>query len=53
VVRSTHIVGQIPDEMLGRIIENWKCRIDHINRSYDQHLKDIIFRKINVNIAFF
>jgi len=41
----THIIGQIPVEMLGRVIENWKFRIDHINRSYGQHLKDIIFKK--------
>ncbi|KAL4152933.1 hypothetical protein QTP88_000766 [Uroleucon formosanum] len=28
----THIIGQIPVEMLGRVIENWKFRMDHINR---------------------
>lgn len=41
----TNIISQIPIEMLGRVIENWKFRIGHINRSYGQHLKDVIFKK--------
>jgi len=45
VVRLTHIIGQIPVEMLGHVIGNWKFRIDHINRSYDEHLKDFMLKK--------
>jgi len=40
----THIISQIPVEMLGRVVENRKFRIGHINRSYSQHLKDIILK---------
>jgi len=43
----TRVIGQIPLEMLERVIENWNFRMDHVimNRSYGQHLKEIIFKK--------
>ena len=28
------------------IIENWTQRMDHLRRSRDQHLKEIIFKKL-------
>jgi len=41
----TRVIGQIPLEMLERVIENWNFRMDHVNRSYGQHLKEIMFKK--------
>jgi len=41
----TRVIDQIPLEMLERVIENWNFRMDHVNRSYGQHLKEIIFKK--------
>ncbi|VVC24953.1 Hypothetical protein CINCED_3A011043 [Cinara cedri] len=40
-----HVIGQIPVEMLGRVIENWNFRMDRVRCSYGQHLKDIILKK--------
>jgi len=39
--------------MLGRVIGNWKFRIDRINRSYSKHLKDIKFKKKKCKYSFF
>lgn len=41
----TRVIRQIPIEMLGRIIENWICRMDQFNRSYGQYFKEIMFKK--------
>jgi len=41
----TRVIGQISLKMLERIIENWNFRMDHVNRSCSQHLKEIIFKK--------
>lgn len=41
----TRVIRQIPCEMLGRVIQNWNLRMDHVNRSIGQHLKEIIFKK--------
>lgn len=29
----THVIGQIPVEMLDQVIKNWNFRIDHFSRS--------------------
>lgn len=41
----TRVIREIPVEMLERVIENWNLRLDHLNRSQGQHLKEIIFKK--------
>lgn len=41
----TRVIGQIPLEILIRVIENWNYRMDVVNRSRGQHLKEIIFKK--------
>lgn len=38
-VNITHVIEQ----MLQRVMEYWKIRMDHASRSYGQHLKEIIF----------
>ena len=37
-------IREIPAEMLERAYQNWTMRMDHLNRSRDQHLHDIIFK---------
>jgi len=39
------VISQIPLEMLERVIQNWTFRLDHVRRSFGQHLKEIIFKK--------
>ncbi|KAK9886045.1 hypothetical protein WA026_014830 [Henosepilachna vigintioctopunctata] len=41
----TRVIGQIPLEILIRVIEDWNYRMDVVNRSRGQHLKEIIFKK--------
>lgn len=41
----TRVIGEIPLEMLQRVIANWTYRMDHLKRSCGQHLKGIIFKK--------
>lgn len=48
-----HVIDQIPVEMLGRVIENCDFRMNHVGRSYGQHLKDIIFKKKKWSIIVF
>lgn len=43
---TTRVIGQIPLEMLGRVIENWSVQMDHVIRSHDQHLKETILKKL-------
>ncbi|XP_055308848.1 uncharacterized protein LOC129572772 [Sitodiplosis mosellana] len=41
----TREIAAIQVPMLERVIENWNFRMDHLKRSYGQHLKGIIFKK--------
>lgn len=40
----TRVISEIPIEMLERVIQNWNFRMDHLNRTYGQHLNEIIFK---------
>lgn len=44
LVNITRVIGQMPLNMLERIIKSFNLRMDHFNRSYGQHLKEIIFK---------
>lgn len=44
-VNITRVIGEIPVAMLGRVIENWTFRMDHVRRSRGEHLTELILKK--------
>ena len=40
----TRVIREMPVAVLERVAQNWTFRMDHLRRSHDQHLHDIIFK---------
>ncbi|GFV03638.1 uncharacterized protein TNCV_1875861 [Trichonephila clavipes] len=38
------VIADIRPQMLGKVIENWACRLDYIRASRGSHMPEIIFK---------
>ena len=41
----SRVIGEIPLDMLEKVVQNWTFRVDHLKRSRGQHLHEVIFKK--------